>query len=146
MIALLQRVSSAKVIVEDNLIATIEKGLLVLVGFQPDDSQQQIDKLLHKIIHYRIFEDSEEKMNLSLTDIKGELLIVPQFTLAADTSKGLRPGFSTAANPNQGEKLFADFIATAKTSFPKIQQGKFSANMDVSLTNIGPATFWLEVH
>jgi len=145
MIALIQRVSSASVNINQQTIASIQKGLLVLVGFQPKDSQQQIDKLLHKITHYRIFEDAEEKMNLSVTDINGELLIVPQFTLAADTRKGLRPGFSTAANPEDGKHLFQDFLTTANKLFPKVQQGEFGANMDVSLTNTGPATFWLEV-
>ena len=145
MIALLQRVSSASVTINKETVAAIEKGILVLVGFQPDDSQHHIEKLLDKITHYRIFEDSDEKMNLSVTDIDGELLIVPQFTLAADTNKGLRPGFSTAASPEQGKQLFKDFLLTAHKQFPKVQQGEFGANMDVSLTNTGPATFWLEV-
>jgi D-tyrosyl-tRNA(Tyr) deacylase len=145
MIVLLQRVSSASVSINAKSVAAIQQGLLALVGFQPGDSQQQIDKMLAKIIHYRIFEDSDEKMNLSVSDIKGELVIVPQFTLAADTKKGLRPGFSTAANPTDGERLFKDFVATAKNIFPKVQQGEFGSNMDVTLTNTGPATFWLEV-
>jgi len=145
MITLLQRVSSASVTINKETVAIIKKGILVFVGFQPGDSQQHIDKLLDKIIHYRIFEDSDEKMNLSVTDIDGELLIVPQFTLAADTKKGLRPGFSTAASPADGKQLFKDFLLTANKQFPKVQQGEFSAKMDVTLTNTGPATFWLEV-
>ncbi len=144
MIALLQRVSSANVTIAGTETARIQQGLLVLIGFQPGDSQTEIDKLLQRVLGYRIFEDINQKMNLSVTDIKGDILIVPQFTLAADTRKGLRPGFSTAASPEDGQQLFSEFIATAKALFANVQQGQFGANMDVSLTNSGPATFWLE--
>ncbi len=144
MIALLQRVSAASVSISGTEVAQIKQGLLVLVGFQPGDSQTEIDKILKRILGYRIFEDEQQKMNLSVTDIDGEILLVPQFTLAADTRKGLRPGFSTAATPAEGEKLFNALLTTANKEFSKIQQGQFGANMDVSLTNTGPATFWLE--
>lgn len=145
MIALLQRVTQASVSVENQQIATIRKGLLVLVGIQPGDSEQQINKILHKIINYRIFEDDLGRMNLSLLDIHGELILVPQFTLAADTRKGLRPGFSTAATPEKGECLFSQLVQAAQQLYPKVQAGNFGANMQVSLINDGPATFWLEV-
>ncbi|HFB66878.1 MAG TPA: D-tyrosyl-tRNA(Tyr) deacylase [Aeromonadales bacterium] len=145
MIALLQRVTQASVSVEKQQIASMGKGLLVLIGIQPDDNEQHISKILHKVVNYRIFEDKQERMNLSLLDIDGELILVPQFTLAADTRKGLRPGFSTAATPEKGEYLFGQLSASAQQLYPKVQTGKFGANMQVSLINDGPATFWLQV-
>ncbi len=150
MIALLQRVTSASVNVEGDCIANIDRGILALIGVQPADNQDSIKKLFHKITHYRIFEDDDNKMNLSVSDISGEILLVPQFTLAADTRKGLRPGFSTAATPALGEKLFLQLVDFAQSQYlpkepGKIQSGKFGADMQVALVNDGPATFWLEV-
>jgi len=145
MIALIQRVSAASVTVKRKNIGEIETGLLALIGVQPGDTEQAADKLLQKLLHYRVFEDSQQRMNLSLQDIQGGLLLVPQFTLAADTAKGLRPGFSTAATPQQGKRLF-DYLATqAQANYKKVASGVFGADMQVSLVNEGPATFWLEV-
>ncbi len=145
MIALLQRVSRASVSIDEKKVASISKGLLVLIGIQPTDNEQQINKILHKIFNYRIFEDEQDRMNRSLLDIAGEIILVPQFTLAADTRKGLRPGFSTAATPEKGQQLFSQLVKTAQQQSDRVQAGKFGANMQVALINDGPATFWLEV-
>lgn len=145
MIALIQRVSAASVTVKRKNIGEIETGLMALIGVQPDDTDETADKLLHKLLHYRVFEDSQQRMNLSLQDIHGGLLLVPQFTLAADTAKGLRPGFSTAATPQQGKRLFEYLVTQAQANHKKVASGVFGADMQVSLVNEGPATFWLEV-
>lgn len=145
MIALLQRVSEANVIVENKTIGAIEQGLLVFIGIEKGDTELLIPKLLDKILNYRIFEDKERKMNLSVQDIRGSVLLVPQFTLAADTQKGCRPSFSSAATPVLGEALFTGMVKEAKSKFKNIQQGEFAADMKVSLVNDGPATFWLQV-
>lgn len=145
MIALIQRVSSASVEVKKKNIAEISTGLLALVGVQKDDDEAKAEKLLRKLLNYRVFEDENEKMNLSLSDIEGGLLLVPQFTLAADTSSGLRPGFSTAAPPDEGQRLFEYLVAQAQGHFKHVCSGVFGADMKVSLVNEGPATFWLEV-
>ena len=144
MIALLQRVSRASVEVDQQVIARIDRGVLALIGVQPDDNQQKADKLLYKLLNYRIFEDNNECMNLSLQDIAGDLLLVPQFTLAADTRKGLRPGFSTAASPDAGQYWFNQLVTAAKAAHNSVQTGQFGADMQVSLVNSGPATFWLQ--
>ncbi|NOQ94379.1 MAG: D-tyrosyl-tRNA(Tyr) deacylase [Methylophaga sp.] len=145
MIALLQRVQSASVSVDKQDIAKIEKGLLVFIGVERGDTQAQADKLLAKLLAYRVFADENDKMNLSLRDVKGGLLLVPQFTLAADTSKGLRPSFTPAAPPNEGELLFDYFCNQAKQQHHSVETGQFGADMQVSLTNDGPVTFWLHV-
>lgn len=144
MIALLQRVIRARVDIGDRLEASIGRGLLVLIGVKPDDSEQNATRLLAKLLKYRVFSDEAGKMNVSLTEIKGDLLLVPQFTLAADTRHGLRPGFSTAAPPEQGKRLFEAMVAAARAAHSPVASGVFGADMQVSLTNDGPVTFWLE--
>lgn len=145
MIALIQRVSSASVSVKHKNVAEISDGLLALIGVQKDDDETKADKLLSKLLKYRVFEDAQGKMNLSLEDTRGGLLLVPQFTLAADTSKGLRPGFSVAASPETGHRLFEYFLDQARKKHQKVCSGVFGADMQVSLVNEGPATFWLQV-
>lgn len=144
MIALLQRVSQAKVEVDDHPVGSIGPGLLVLVGVRPADDEAAALKLLSRLLRYRVFADEAGKMNLSLTQVKGQLLLVPQFTLAADTAKGLRPGFSTAAPPDLGRRLFEFFVRCAREQHGQVQTGVFGAHMQVSLTNDGPVTIWLE--
>ncbi len=144
MIALIQRVNSAKVLVDNKNIAKISQGLLVFIGIDKTDSTDQIPKLLNKIIHYRIFADDADKMNLSVKDIQGSILLVPQFTLSADTTKGLRPGFSNSAPADIAEKLFKQFVETAKQHYAAIETGQFGADMKVSLINDGPVTFILK--
>ncbi len=145
MIGLLQRVSSARVSINNHIIASIETGLLLFIGIEKGDTQQQAGQLLNKILAYRVFPDEDDKMNLSLTDIQGGLLLVPQFTLPADTKKGLRPSFSSAATPKIGEELFNYLVACARQEYDNVETGQFGANMKVSLTNDGPVTFWLQV-
>ena len=145
MIALIQRVSSASVDVKKKNVAEISTGLLALIGVQKDDDEAKADKLLHKLLNYRVFEDDNERMNLSLNDIEGGLLLVPQFTLVADTASGLRPGFSTAAPPDEGQRLFEYLVTQAQANFKSVSSGVFGADMKVALVNEGPATFWLEV-
>jgi D-aminoacyl-tRNA deacylase len=144
MIALLQRVSQARVEVEGTPVGSIGPGLLVLVGVRPADDEAAALKLLSRLLQYRVFADEAGKMNLSLTQVKGQLLLVPQFTLAADTAKGLRPGFSTAAPPELGRRLFDFLVKTAREQHGQVQTGVFGAHMQVSLTNDGPVTIWLE--
>ncbi|MGD2118971.1 MAG: D-aminoacyl-tRNA deacylase [Chromatiales bacterium] len=144
MIALIQRVSSASVHIKGKNIGQIGVGLLALIGIEQDDDTSHADKLLHKLLNYRVFEDDTGRMNLSLQAIAGGLLLVPQFTLAADTSKGLRPGFSTAAAPADGERLFHYLLQQAQGSYQHVSSGVFGADMQVSLVNEGPATFWLQ--
>lgn len=145
MIGLLQRVSQASVEVNGTVIGAIENGLLVLVGIQKHDQLSHAERLLQKLLDYRVFADEAGKMNLSLRDIRGGLLLVPQFTLAADTNKGLRPSFSSAAPPDEGKRLFETMVALAKEAHPKVATGQFGADMKVALINDGPVTFWLEV-
>lgn len=145
MIGLLQRVSSARVSINNHIVASIETGLLLFIGIEKGDTQQQAGRLLNKILAYRVFPDEDDKMNLSLTDIQGGLLLVPQFTLPADTKKGLRPSFSSAAAPKIGEELFNYLVACARQKYDNVETGQFGANMEVSLTNDGPVTFWLQV-
>ena len=144
MIGLLQRVAQASVEVGAERVASIGPGLLVLVGVRPDDSEASAVRLLDRLLQYRIFADETGKMNLSLAQTLGDLLLVPQFTLAADTHKGLRPGFSTAAPPEQGRQLFDFLVQTARTRRDRVETGLFGAHMQVSLVNDGPVTFWLE--
>ncbi len=143
--ALLQRVSQASVSIDGLEVARIAGGLLVLVGIEPDDNQQSLEKMLHKLLNYRVFADEQERMNKSLTDVQGGLLLVSQFTLAADTRSGLRPGFSTAAAPAQAEALFEQLVQMAKQRYANVQTGQFGADMQVQLVNDGPVTFMLEV-
>ncbi len=145
MIALLQRVSAAQVVVEGRVIAAIDRGLLVLLGVEATDTAREADRLLERLLDYRVFADAGGKMNLSLRDVGGGLLLVPQFTLAADTRKGLRPGFSTAAPPETGRLLFDHVVAEARRRHAPVAQGEFGADMKVTLTNDGPVTFWLQV-
>lgn len=145
MIGLLQRVSGARVVVAGREVGAIERGLLVLVGIQKEDGEAQAERLLERLLSYRVFPDDAGKMNLCLRDIGGGLLLVPQFTLAADTDKGTRPGFSTAAPPDAARALFGKLVQKACAAWPATASGEFGADMQVSLTNDGPVTFWLEV-
>ena len=144
MIGLLQRVSSASVKVDEEVIGKIDRGLLVLVGVEKGDDEARADRLLERLLGYRVFPDADDKMNLSVTDISAAMLLVPQFTLAADTKKGTRPSFTSAAPPDEGERLFNYFVEKARQSSIKIQTGQFGADMKVSLLNDGPVTFWLQ--
>lgn len=144
MIALLQRVTEARVDIAGDRRASIGRGLLVLIGVKPEDDESRASKLLQRLLNYRVFADEAGKMNLSLRQISGDLLLVPQFTLTADTRHGLRPGFSTAAPPEQGRRLFDFLVKTASTRHTPVQSGVFGADMRVSLTNDGPVTLWLE--
>ncbi len=125
-------------------MGSIGAGLLVLLGVRPADDETAAQRLLERLLQYRIFSDDAGKMNLSLTQVQGELLLVPQFTLAADTTRGLRPGFSTAAPPEQGRRLFDFFVQAARERLGQVQTGVFGAHMQVSSTNDGPVTIWLE--
>ena len=145
MIGLIQRVSEARVRVEGRIVGQIGRGLLVLAGVEKHDNEATAQRLLERILSYRVFPDESGKMNLSLTDIKGGLLLVPQFTLAADTRKGTRPSFSSAAPPELGAELFDHFVAAAREGHPVVETGIFGADMKVSLINDGPVTFWLQV-
>ncbi len=144
MIALLQRVLEAEIRVQGAVVASIERGLLVFVGVRPDDDAAAAQKLLDRVLKYRVFADECGKMNLNLGQIEGDLLLVPQFTLAADTRHGLRPGFSTAATPDLGRRLFEGLITAARAQHPRVECGVFGADMQVALVNDGPVTFWLE--
>jgi D-aminoacyl-tRNA deacylase len=144
LIGLLQRVSRAQVEVSGKTVGSIGPGLLVLVGVRPSDDEGSAQRLLDRLLQYRVFPDAAGKMNLSLIQAKGELLLVPQFTLAADTAKGLRPGFSTAAPPEQGRALFDHLVRCAREKIATVQTGQFGAHMHVSLINDGPVTIWLE--
>ncbi len=145
MIGLLQRVSHARVEVSGRSVGEIDHGLLVLVCAERDDAEEQADRLLDRILAYRIFSDAEGRMNLSLRDVKGGLLLVPQFTLAADTRKGTRPSFTPAAPPQVGRRLFEYLAARAHELHAPVATGEFGAHMQVSLTNDGPVTIWLKV-
>lgn len=142
---LIQRVSTAKVEVAGEAVGEIGQGILALVGLEPEDGPAQLEKMLNKLLNYRIFTDAEGRMNCSLKDINGGLLLVSQFTLAADTRSGLRPGFSTAAAPELAEQLFERFVGMAQAVWPQVAAGRFGADMQVSLINDGPVTFLLQV-
>lgn len=141
---LLQRVTHARVEVGGEVVGAIDKGLLVLVAVEPQDNHASADKLLQRLLDYRVFGDAEGKMNLSLKAVGGGLLLVSQFTLAADTRSGLRPGFSTAAPPALGAQLFDYLVQRARELHPDVATGQFGADMQVSLTNDGPVTFMLQ--
>lgn len=146
MIGLIQRVTSASVEVDGQVVGEIGKGILLFLGVEKGDDEAVTCRLVNRVINYRIFEDVAGKMNESLLDQGGELLIVPQFTLPADTRKGMRPSFTPAAPPDQGQVLFESFIAEAGEYLDHVQTGVFGAEMQVSLVNDGPATFWLTVN
>ncbi len=145
MISLLQRVSRAEVVVDGEQIGAIAVGLMVLVCAERGDTEKQADALLSKLLAYRVFADDAGKMNRSVTDVGGGLLLVPQFTLAADTRSGTRPSFTPAAAPEDGRRLFDHFVAQARLRHGEVATGRFGADMQVSLTNQGPVTFWLQV-
>ena len=146
MIGLLQRVTRAEVTVDGAVIAAIGRGALVLIGVETGDGARHAERLLERILGYRVFPDEEGRMNRSLRDVQGGLLLVPQFTLAADTRKGTRASFSTAAVPETGQSLFEHLVAAARAGYPHdVACGRFGADMKVTLTNDGPVTFWLQV-
>jgi D-aminoacyl-tRNA deacylase len=145
MIGLLQRVTSASVDVDGRTVGRIGPGLLVLLGVQKGDGETESDRLLERLLTYRVFEDEAGRMNRSLLDTGAGLLVVSQFTLAAETRKGTRPGFSTAASPDEGRRLYEHFVARARARTAEVATGEFGAAMRVSLVNDGPVTFWLEV-
>jgi len=144
MIALLQRVSTAQVVIDGEVTAHIKQGLLAFIGIERNDLEQQADRLLERVLGYRVFSDEQGKMNLSIRDIDGGLLLVPQFTLAADTAKGMRPSFTPAAAPAEGARLFDYLLQRAGQQYANVAAGSFGADMQVSLTNDGPVTFWLQ--
>jgi D-tyrosyl-tRNA(Tyr) deacylase len=143
-IALLQRVSAARVEVDDRTVGEIGVGLLVFVAVERGDTEQQADRLLERVLGYRVFNDDNGRMNCTVVDVGGGLLLVSQFTLAADTKKGTRPGFSPAASPEEGRRLFDYFVRATRRVHPIVQTGEFGAHMRVTLTNDGPVTFWLQ--
>ncbi|MES2261884.1 MAG: D-aminoacyl-tRNA deacylase [Pseudomonadota bacterium] len=145
MIGLLQRVSSASVVVDGAQVGAIGAGLMVLLCAERGDTEKEADALLTKLLGYRVFADDAGKMNRSVTDVAGGLLLVPQFTLAADTNSGTRPSFTPAASPQDGLRLFDHFVRQARIKHAKVETGQFGADMKVSLTNDGPVTFWLQV-
>jgi len=143
MIGLLQRVSRADVVVENETIGQISHGLMVLIGVERDDNEKSASRLIDRLLSYRVFADENDKMNLSLSTTEGGLLLVPQFTLVADTKKGTRPGFSPGATPSLAEKLFLYSVNYATAHHKTVACGKFGADMQVTLTNDGPVTFIL---
>lgn len=142
---LIQRVKHANVTVDDTVVGEIGQGILLLLGVEKHDNEHTADKLLHKVSHYRIFNDENDKMNLSLKDMQGDLLVVSQFTLAANTKKGMRASFSAAATPAQANELYAYFVNQAKAQGLSVAAGVFAADMQVTLCNDGPVTFNLSV-
>ena len=142
--ALIQRVRSARVEVAGDVVGAIDQGLLALVGVEPHDTPASVDKILHKLLNYRVFSDAAGKMNLSLSDVGGGLLLVSQFTLAADTKSGLRPSFTRAAPPVLGAQLFDLLVTQARAKHAQVATGQFGADMQVHLINDGPVTFLLE--
>jgi D-tyrosyl-tRNA(Tyr) deacylase len=145
LIALIQRVSEARVRIGGRVAGAIGRGLLAFVAVERGDSEAEAARLLERVLSYRVFDDGDGKMNLSVGDIQGGLLVVSQFTLAAETRKGNRPGFSLAATPDEGRVLFDWFVARARESHGEVATGEFGADMQVELVNDGPVTFWLEV-
>ena len=144
MIGLLQRVSQASVSIDDEIVGEIGRGLLVLVAVHRADEERDIARLAERVLTYRVFPDAEDRMNLSVQDISGELLLVPQFTLTADTRKGTRASFTKGAPPEVASDYFDKLVATCRKGLESVATGRFGANMQVSLTNDGPVTFWLE--
>jgi D-tyrosyl-tRNA(Tyr) deacylase len=145
MIGLLQRVSQASVAVDGEVVGAIGRGLMVLVCAEKGDTGREADALLARLLGYRVFSDEAGKMNRSVTDVEGGLLLVPQFTLAADTRSGTRPSFSPAAAPEEGRRLFDHFVRQARERHARVETGRFGADMQVSLINDGPVTFWLRI-
>lgn len=145
MIALIQRVTQASVSVDAQIIASINNGMLVFIGIEKTDTHTQLNKLCQKILNYRLFADEQDKMNLNIGQVDGEILLVSQFTLAADTKKGNRPGFDPSMPPPQAEIMFNELVNAVLKQHPRTQSGQFAANMQVSLVNDGPVTFWLQV-
>ncbi|MBT6277530.1 MAG: D-tyrosyl-tRNA(Tyr) deacylase [Chromatiales bacterium] len=145
MIGLLQRVSHANVVVDGTEVGAIDHGLLVLIGVERGDGDPQAQRLLERLLGYRVFSDAGGKMNLSVRDVSGGLLLVPQFTLPADTRKGTRPSFTPAAPPDEGRRMFQSLVDLARQQTVPVATGQFGADMQVSLTNDGPVTFWLQV-
>ena len=144
MIGLIQRVTSAEVRVAGDVVGAIARGLLALIAVRPEDTEASAERLLERLLSYRVFADAAGRMSLSTRDIGGGLLLVPQFTLAADTRKGTRAGFSTAAEPELARRLFGYLLGRAQASYAPVSAGVFGADMQVSLINDGPVTFWLE--
>lgn len=144
MIGLIQRVGSAEVRVDGRLVGAISRGVLAFIAVRRKDGETEAERLLERLLSYRIFPDAEGRMNLSLREVNGGLLLVPQFTLAADTKKGTRAGFSSAAEPHEAQRLFGYLLEKARGSYPHVSAGVFGAHMQVSLVNDGPVTFWLE--
>jgi D-tyrosyl-tRNA(Tyr) deacylase len=144
MLALIQRVRHAYVDVDNETVGRIGLGLLALIAVQPGDGEPQAQRMLERLLGYRVFADADGRMNRSLADTGGGLLLVPQFTLAADTSKGMRPSFTSAAAPEAGRQWFERLVELAKKTYPRVEIGRFGAHMIVSLVNDGPVTFWLE--
>ena len=144
--ALIQRVRHAGVDVEGESIAAIDQGILVLVGIDKGDEIDRVEKMAHKLLNYRIFADAEDRMNLNVQDIGGALLLVSQFTLSADTNKGLRPSFTSAAPPADGERIFNALVDQVRHQYDRVKTGRFGANMQIELLNDGPVTFLLEVN
>ena len=144
MLGLIQRVSEARVVVEGQCIGSIDSGLLIFVGVQPQDDASLAEQFVDRLLNYRVFSDAEGRMNLSLRDTGGGLLLVPQFTLAADTKKGRRPSFTSAASPAQGQAVFEAMVSIAAERFTPVESGCFGADMQVSLVNDGPVTFILD--
>ena len=145
MIGLLQRVTQAWIDVEGERIAQIGPGMLVLIAVEPEDDEQKMQRMLERLLAYRVFEDDSGRMNLSLQDMSGGLLLVPQFTLSANTNKGNRPSFSSGADPKFAQALFSQLVTAAQSHHPEVGSGRFGANMQVGLINDGPVTFWLHV-
>ena len=143
MIALIQRVNKAKVEVAGKVVGAIGPGLLALIAIEPKDGEPEVVRMVERLTGYRVFADAEGRMNRSLTEVGGSLLLVSQFTLAADTRKGMRPSFTTAAPPEHGQRWFARLVEVARARHPGVETGQFGAHMDVSLINDGPVTFWL---
>ena len=143
MIGLIQRVLRAQVDIDGKCFAAIDRGILALIGVEREDDLSDVARLAERILHYRIFSDQYGRMNHSLSDIQGDLLLVPQFTLAAETQKGLRPGFSNAADPEKGAKLFQQLLDYSAENYSRVKYGCYGADMQVSLVNDGPVTFWL---
>lgn len=145
MIALLQRVQHASVTVDNKITGEIDNGILLFIGVEKNDSEEKARRLGERFLSYRVFSDEQDKMNLSVVDINGGVLIVPQFTLAADTRKGNRPSFSSAAPPELGQQLFNYIVTQTRQQHHNVATGQFGADMKVSLLNDGPVTFWLQV-
>lgn len=145
MIALIQRVTEAAVRVDGEVVGQIGRGLLIFLGVQAGDTRAEAERLSHKALSYRVFEDDAGRMNGSLLDLQGEALVVSQFTLAADTRKGLRPSFSSGAPPDMAQQRYEEFLDAIRARLGTVQSGRFGTDMKVSLINDGPVTFWLEV-